>query len=337
MDSFCGGRGLWSIGASTEDHRQDPTWTDPVDVSTCFQDMVIEIVPAGFVILAGLIRIGFIYNRRGPPNPRSSAIYLCKQLFTAVSGLLMTAYMIHNIWSDQPYYSVVSPGVVAGGAVMALALLAIEHNRGIRSSAVLSLYWLLVVLAGVVRTRTVILKYSHDIRDTFRMAIELSYFAVSLITFALTVVREPPFYTPLDGSDNPCPEETATLFSIITFWWMTPMMVTGYKRPLTDDDLWDLNTDDKAGVLASTFKNKWALQMQKEKPSVAGALWKSFGGLFIVASLFKLVQDLLGFVSPQLLKYLIRFTNNEDDPKWHGYAIATLLLVTAMVQSIFLH
>jgi hypothetical protein len=39
-----------------------------------------------------------------------------------------------------------------------------------------------------------------------------------------------------------------------------------------------------------------------KSPSLVMALARSFGGTFFVAGLFKLCQDLLNFVSPQLLK-----------------------------------
>ena len=40
------------------------------------------------------------------------------------------------------------------------------------------------------------------------------------------------------------------------------------------------------------------------EPSLVWALAKAFGGTFIVAAFFKLGQDLLGFASPQILKYV---------------------------------
>jgi hypothetical protein len=43
----------------------------------------------------------------------------------------------------------------------------------------------------------------------------------------------------------------------------------------------------------------------KPKPSsILGPLCKAFGPTFILGSFFKLIQDLLGFVSPQILKYV---------------------------------
>ena len=39
-------------------------------------------------------------------------------------------------------------------------------------------------------------------------------------------------------------------------------------------------------------------------PSFVWALAKSFGGTFLIAGVFKFGQDLLGFASPQILKYV---------------------------------
>ena len=41
---------------------------------------------------------------------------------------------------------------------------------------------------------------------------------------------------------------------------------------------------------------------KKKEPSLVWALIKTFWGIFVTAALFKLVNDLLNFVSPQVLK-----------------------------------
>ena len=117
---------------------------------------------------------------------------------------------------------------------------------------------------------------------------------------------------------------------------MTPCLVLSA-------DLWELNPDDQAAFLAGKFRTEWRRQLRKgrDKASLSIALFRSFGGTFSFAAVFKAVQDVLAFVSPQLLKFLIRFTSNAnegvDQPAWHGYALASALFVTAIIQSICLH
>ncbi|KAL7841862.1 hypothetical protein SRHO_G00255530 [Serrasalmus rhombeus] len=67
-------------------------------------------------------------------------------------------------------------------------------------------------------------------------------------------------------------------------------------------------------------------------PSIA----KTFKWVLIESAFFKLLQDLLAFVSPQLLKLLIGFTKDKSVHAWQGYVYASLLLLVAIIHSMFL-
>jgi hypothetical protein len=177
---------------------------------------------------------------------------------------------------------------------------------------------------------------------------------------------------------RPCPEEDAHFLSWITWWWQTRQFWNGWRQPLKYDDLADLNSKDKSGVIASRLLKNWDRELKKaglvvydldyhhpvhspplylflssinftdhhiatrteetyefelsdsksarsadkttflpasqhggqqrrakrktKEPSFFMALARSFGGTFFMAGLFKLLQDLLTFVSPLLLK-----------------------------------
>ena len=55
----------------------------------------------------------------------------------------------------------------------------------------------------------------------------------------------------------------------------------------------------RSGGNTCTCTCRW----RRKEPSLVLALGRSFAGTFMMAALFKLLQDLLAFVSPQLLKY----------------------------------
>jgi len=65
-------------------------------------------------------------------------------------------------------------------------------------------------------------------------------------------------------------------------------------------------------------------------------LCRTFGPEFLFGATLKLVQDLLAFVSPQILKFLISFVKDKEEYVWKGYFFAILLTITALVQTIFL-
>ncbi|XP_059215146.1 canalicular multispecific organic anion transporter 1 isoform X2 [Centropristis striata] len=182
------------------------------------------------------------------------------------------------------------------------------------------------------------------------------------------------------------------------------MVVKGYKRPLVQEDMWELNTEDSTAdinrnfqhnmqselsaarvrlqikmkkkreesrdkVQEETFQNglsnglgkgvsqdvlmmeekgkkedeKKKKKKDKKKEEVdypsswlITTIYKSFKGVLIESALFKLLQDLLAFASPQLLKLMISFTQDTSKYTWEGYVLAVLLLVVAILQSLFL-
>ncbi|XP_014035059.1 ATP-binding cassette sub-family C member 3 isoform X2 [Salmo salar] len=78
-------------------------------------------------------------------------------------------------------------------------------------------------------------------------------------------------------------------------------------------------------------------QKDPKKPSFLRSLIKAFGPYFLIGSAFKLLQDLITFVNPQLLKLLISFTKQKGAPTWWGYALAFLMFFAAFLQTLILH
>lgn len=96
-----------------------------------------------------------------------------------------------------------------------------------------------------------------------------------------------------------CPRLRANIFSRLTFSWMTPMMKAGYKKFLTEEDLWALPPDDTAEALGNKLERAWerrkrALQSKQTvgdekapRPNLAAALNSAYGGPFFAAAVFK--------------------------------------------------
>ncbi|XP_070847153.1 ATP-binding cassette sub-family C member 3 isoform X2 [Chaetodon trifascialis] len=82
------------------------------------------------------------------------------------------------------------------------------------------------------------------------------------------------------------------------------------------------------------LSNQKAAQRQ---PSFLRALIKAFGPYFLIGSAYKVLQDIITFVNPQLLRLLISFTKQKDAPDWWGYSLAFLMFFTAVLQTLILH
>ena len=160
-------------------------------------------------------------------------------------------------------------------------------------------------------------------------------------------------------AENPCPQYSASFFNKLFFSWCTPLIVKGYRRPLTPDLLWDLLPTYKSEVVSEKFekyyltkkeiytepkfetKDSESLTILKPSLSVLPALIKTFGVSFFTSSILKLISDILSLLTPSIMKMMISFaeshgTDNEQEP-WKGYFFGFLLFFTVLLQSLFLN
>ncbi|XP_030512712.1 ABC transporter C family member 12-like isoform X9 [Rhodamnia argentea] len=133
-------------------------------------------------------------------------------------------------------------------------------------------------------------------------------------------------YEALPGEEQVCPERHVNIFSRIYFLWMTPLMLRGYKRPITEKDVWKLDSWDQTETLYKRFQKCWAKESQRPKPWLLRALNSSLGGRFWLGGFFKIGTDLSRFAGPTLLNHLLQ-SMQRGDPAWIGYIYAFSIFV----------
>ncbi|CAL0309004.1 unnamed protein product [Lupinus luteus] len=133
-------------------------------------------------------------------------------------------------------------------------------------------------------------------------------------------------YDELPGGEMICPEKHANLLSKIFFSWMNPIMRLGYEKPLTEKDIWKLDTWDRTETLNNNFQRCWAEESQKSKPWLLRALNASLGGRFWFGGFFKIGNDISQFLGPLILNQLLQSMQN-GDPAWIGYIYAFSIFV----------
>ena len=289
----------------------------------------------GFFFLTALTRVLYLRTLESV-NPWWSPLFRYKQLIALLFLLLELFMFIYAFASDRYGYEAISAGSLLFGQFLVLAMQTYEHNKGNRTPNIISLYWLLLLLVEVVRLRTYILRFNHDIGQDYEFVSFLVELVFVIASLFLSCFAEPDpniYRTDI----NPSPELSANLFSTILFSWISPMIAKGYRKPLTEADLWTLNPEDQSMFCNDAFSREWKRESRKKTPSLTKAFFRSFGFSFVIGGLYKLVQDILGFVPPFLLNYVISFLQNPDAPGWQGYMYAVAMLVSATVQSIFLH
>ncbi|KAL2765252.1 ATP-binding cassette sub-family C member 3 isoform 2, partial [Daubentonia madagascariensis] len=368
MDALCGsgelGSKFWDSNLSVH--------TDNPDLTPCFQNSLLAWIPCiylwvalpcylfylrhhhhGYIILSRLSRLKTVLG----------VLLWCvswADLFYSFHGL------VHG-WAPAPIFFV-TPLVV--GVTMLLATLLIQYERlqGVQSSGVLIIFWFLCVVCAIIpfRSRILSAKAEGSISDPFRFTTFYIHFALVLSALILSCFREkPPFFSPKKVETNPCPEVSAGFLSRLSFWWFTKMAILGYRRPLEEQDLWSLNEEDKSQRVVQRLLEAWRKQQKQAArcraaaasgkrvsredevllgarprprgPSFLWALLATFGPSFLISVCFRLIQDLLSFINPQLLSVLIRFISNPSAPSWWGFLVAGLMFVCSVMQTLAVH
>ncbi|KAG9295694.1 hypothetical protein G9A89_001711 [Geosiphon pyriformis] len=267
---------------------------------------------------------------------------------TALSLLIISSAVSYVLLFLNRSFSILSIEVVSAGlSVTALFFAAIllyqNYSRSHISSSTLSLYWLFFTFANGIQLRTLTLMGIYTSISWWFALCAFSIFLM-IVLFVLEILPKPRSeYEALDTDEpqNVCPEETANIFSRLTFYWMSSLMKLGHSKYLTMDDLWDLKSSDQSAKLSRKFTIAWERELTKKKPSLLNASFWTFGGPFTFAAIFKFCQDCLAFVQPYLLGQLMAFVNSygtkDKQPSYRGFAIAGLMFLTAVLQTAFLH
>eukprot|EP01105_Mastigella_eilhardi_P027514 TRINITY_DN850_c0_g1_i5.p1 TRINITY_DN850_c0_g1~~TRINITY_DN850_c0_g1_i5.p1 ORF type:complete len:1152 (+),score=324.05 TRINITY_DN850_c0_g1_i5:44-3499(+) len=120
------------------------------------------------------------------------------------------------------------------------------------------------------------------------------------------------------------------------------------RHNMSLDDISDLSTRDTAGLLSDRFQKLWNDEVESGTPKIARALRKMFLVQFLIAGLWRLVYDVLTFVPPLCLYWMINYASPKDAtvpaderkyerPQWEGFVCAGLVLLSALMASVLQH
>jgi len=221
----------------------------------------------------------------------------------------------------------------------------LEHSRLRNANGVVLFYWLFILIAFAVKLRSLISQHLY--------VDEKPYFITYCIGFGLSIIefgfewlwpRKSTAYEALvDGEE--CPIEYSTVFSLLTFSWMTPLMKHGYSQFLTEEDLWALSRKDTTKTTGDAFDKSWQHQLEtRQHPSLWLALFRAYGSPYMLAALFKICNDLSAFTQPQLLRLLISWVDSyylesgePPQPVIRGAVIALAMFSIGFFQTVMIH
>ncbi|XP_047488964.1 multidrug resistance-associated protein 1-like isoform X5 [Penaeus chinensis] len=365
LDDFCGSK-FWDANV---------TWyTDNPDFTQCFERTVFVWVPCFFLWVFTPMEIFYLKSSPDRLVPWSW-VNISKLIG---STLLMTVQCVdffHAVYrnaNEGEVYGVdyAAPAIIFFTILLQVVFILMEKKRGIQSSGVIFMFWLLLVIFGIPEYRTYFLNIlNEETKDDvimFRFVTYMVYFPLTVVMLVLNCFGDAtPEYVDFDRGEKPCPEVGASFFNRILFAWMDSLIWKGYRKPLEMKDLWSLTYENASRTIVKRWNKNWVKSVAKKEKKAERQAWAStnnstevelkgvgkdkkeyvsilptmirtFGPTFLFGATMKLFHDCLQFVSPQILSALITFTESEDEPVWKGYMYAALMIVCAQIQSLVL-
>mmetsp|Transcript_32309 Transcript_32309/g.111222 ORF Transcript_32309/g.111222 Transcript_32309/m.111222 type:complete len:1482 (-) Transcript_32309:100-4545(-) len=138
--------------------------------------------------------------------------------------------------------------------------------------------------------------------------------------------------------DEESPEDAAGPLSCAAFYWLSPLLATGYRRPLLSADLFPLVRNDKPSVVHAQALEGWEKRASlkiKSGKRLLRALTGAFGGHYLVGSLFKLGYDTTQLLVPLLLSAFLVALGDGDDKK--AYMVSAGIVFNAALSTALLH
>ncbi|KAK4235406.1 hypothetical protein C8A03DRAFT_17849 [Achaetomium macrosporum] len=317
------------------------------DFTPCFIDVWVATV-AAFGITVGAVAVWWLLKRKQPTPVSKDWHFWVKQTLLGLIiadvavQLVLQIISYQDIWYGD--FRVYTTAATILSLFVIFAIQWLEHSRLRNANGVVLFYWLFLLIALAVKLRSLISQQIY--------AKSLPYFVTYCVGFGLSVVeffvewlwpKKNSTYEALVDEEE-CPVEYATVFSLLTFSWMTPLMKYGYSTFLTEDDLWALAKEDTTKSTGGAFEKTWKHELEHRKhPSLWRALFRAYGGPYMLAAVFKIGNDVSQFTQPQLLKLLIswvisyQFPGQEPQPVIKGAAITLAMFGVAVFQTTMIH
>lgn len=179
----------------------------------------------------------------------------------------------------------------------------LNKKHGIQSSGILFLFWFFLLILGVPQLSTEIQHIMTSQDKHLKSVLFLIYYFFIFLTLILNIFADTtPDRMNYTRIENPSPEASSSFVTKIFYLWFDKLTWKGFKRPLTEQDIYNLNVENTADEIVTNFDRHFNRQSQK---SIVSVIFKTFGGPFYLAGFLRLITALLTFVSPQLLRYIL--------------------------------
>ncbi|KAF2718047.1 hypothetical protein K431DRAFT_297243 [Polychaeton citri CBS 116435] len=284
-----------------------------VDFTPIFEDAILTIIPAGLLLCSPKI-----VSAQGSYWRTNKLVIL-----TVLAGLQVTSLaLIASCPSSASRSSASTSGaallLAAGVALVTLSFL--EHTNTVRPSPVIEIYLLLSLPMDIVKARTLWMN-----GDSVALAV-VSTIAVAAKLVALISEAVEKRNVLLARYRAWSPGTTSGVYGRRTFWWLSPLLWSGFDSILVLDDLYPVDIGIGMEFVHAQLKQRWAKKRHgesKEKNALLQTTLVSFRWPLLRAVSPRLCATLFQFMQPFLITAVIKFLQEPVTPRYSsvGWAL----------------
>ncbi|CAG8664184.1 3258_t:CDS:2, partial [Ambispora leptoticha] len=194
----------------------------------------------------------------------------------------------------------------------------------------------LFLLTAIINLRSNLKKDQQKVRATLGYELVFAYWNVvaCFVLFALSMMR--PRYPELKRTPRRrrlSRDTTASLWGLISFSWISPIIKLGNKRALTSDDLWELPPECQAAQCYDELDRLTNLDLLSRL--LVANLTNLF--TFLVIAIFR---SIFAFTTPYFLQLLLESIESEKSngtPSEKPYLFILGILISELLRIIFLN
>ena len=246
MEGLCGGA-LWNESFTLN--------ADNPYLTPCFESTILAWVPAAFLLIGIPFEISAYQSSIDRHLPFS--VFSVTKIFMSlgIAGCTVVELLLLEKSVESSQY--VGPAVEMVAYLVTAIMTVTAMRNGVITSGPQFVFWLVDSVCRALTFRTVANTYIEadlpkegPVRDKFILA--LAHLVGSVLLLLLNSFADKTTNVEYLKSRKPCPEYSASFFNRLVFEWGTHLMWTGWRKPLTPADLWEISPK-----LASKSPTSW--------------------------------------------------------------------------------
>ncbi|KAK7418553.1 hypothetical protein QQX98_003898 [Neonectria punicea] len=312
------------------------------DFTVTFEQSVFIVLPASLLLLVAPLRL--LHLRKARVKVAGRRLRLFKLAAIAVLAVLHLALVV--LWATRPpgtrlsRVSVAAACVSLASSLMSCVLSYAEHVKSPRPSSLLNAFLLVSLLLDAALLRTLWLLPSSVVHASIP-AVFAAAFSLKAALVVLEAWDKSPYLVAGAGAGPYAPEATAGLYARAVFAWVTPLLLTGFRRLLKPVDLFTLDEDMAVAGLDERFWRHWQKSSSRRKHHLIRCCIVTLRWPLVAVALPRLALLAFTICQPLVLNRFLVFLDDSSQPATIGHGlIAAYGLVyfgIAITQALYWH